>query len=64
MNNMPVFPVLMLFTCIALGLAWYAHADSKRHVVVITSSDSSYQQRTATRIQQNLDNDSTRTIII
>jgi hypothetical protein len=39
-------------------------ADSIRRVTIITSSDSSYQQRTASRIQQNISSTVTQSLII
>ena len=40
------------------------HADVSRHIVIITSSDSSYQKQTAASIQQNLNSKDTRAVII
>ncbi|NNJ96297.1 MAG: hypothetical protein HKP12_03985 [Gammaproteobacteria bacterium] len=56
--------VLSLLNGILLGVAKPALADSSRHVVIVTSSDSSYQQRTASRIQQNIDSTETQALII
>lgn len=56
--------ILVLLVAILLGVAKTALADSSRHVVIVTSSDSSYQQRTASRIQQNIDSTDTQALII
>ena len=58
--------VLVLALCggLLLGLAKVSLADSTRQVVIVTSSDSSYQQRTASRIQQKVDNDVTQALVI
>ena len=41
-----------------------ALCDSMHNVVIITSSDSSFQQKTASRIRQNLETDGTRTMVV
>jgi hypothetical protein len=62
-KSMPnVFACLLLF--VLLGFSWNAHAEVSRHIVIITSSDSSYQRQTAARIQQNINSEDTRAIII
>jgi len=64
LNKIPALTVFICFLYIVFGLSSNTLADSERHVVIITSSDSSYQQQTATRIQKNIDNDDTSVMII
>lgn len=56
--------VLALCSGLLLGVAKADLADSTRHVVIVTSSDSSYQQRTASRIQQNIDSADVQSLVI
>ena len=56
--------ILALLGDLLLGVAKANPADSTRHVVIVTSSDSSYQQRTASRIQQNIDSPDIQTLVI
>ena len=56
--------VLVLLAGILLGVAKATPADRSRHVVIVTSSDSSFQQRTASRIQQNTGSAGTQALII
>ncbi len=55
---------LALLSSLLLGVAKANLADNTHHVVIVTSSDSSYQQRTASRIQQNIDSANTQTLVI
>jgi len=57
-----IFACLLVF--VTLGFSWNTFAEVSRHIVIITSSDSSYQKQTAAGIQQNINSKDTRAIII
>jgi len=55
---------MLLFMVFAPWILFSSHADSQHRVVIITSTDSSFQQQAAVRIRQNLyKNDIDATII-
>lgn len=63
-HTTPLYTVCALLLLLLLCLPWNSHADSPHHVVIITSSDSNYQQLTAARIRSKLEVNGARTMIV
>lgn len=63
-NVIPILSAYLLLLIALLGFSWSTYPDVIRDVVIITSSDSSYQKETAARIQKNFTAEDTRARII
>jgi len=63
-NKTPAYPVFAFLLCFIFCISWNSYADRKHHIVIITSSDSSFQQQTAKNIRKRLEASGDMAIII
>lgn len=63
-SKTPTLLVLASILLLLLSRSWDILADSKQNVVIITSSNSNYQQQTSARIRELLEADGVMAIII
>ena len=63
-SKTPTLLVLASILLLLLGRSWDILAESKQNVVIITSSNSNYQQQTSARIREQLEANGVMAIII
>ncbi len=63
-NKAAVLPLCAFVLILVFSISWDIFADSTQNVVIITSSNSNYQQQTAARIREKLESSGAMAMII
>ncbi len=63
-NKTPAYPVYALLLCLIFSISSGVLADSKQNIVIISSSNSTYQKQTASKLHEKLEANGAMAMII